>query len=148
GMAPLPGSFPGAFPGGAYPGGAYPGGTFPGGFPGFQGGGFRGDDGSGRGNRGGGGGNRGGGDSGGGGSRRGGSGRMGEAQRAGGPDFFAQRVKDDPEQSPFFDPQLERTVIRKNLNRAPGQEPGALAPDNSPATSTSEDNIQTVGSEE
>jgi type II secretory pathway component GspD/PulD (secretin) len=76
-------------------------------FQGFgQGGIFRGGGGGGFG--GGGGGRGGGGFGGGGGMRRGGGGQAPDDGQGQGPRFFAERVKDDPELSPLYDPQQER----------------------------------------
>jgi type II secretory pathway component GspD/PulD (secretin) len=120
--------------GGGLPSSFGPGGTLPGagGGGGFQpgmGGGGRG--GGGGGPPGGGGGGRGG---------RGGRGGMGDSRQPGrGPDFFEQRVMDDPQPSQFFDPQLDKTptaVVQAKATTpgAPGTPAGAsgAAPPKSP----------------
>jgi type II secretion system protein D len=87
------GGFGGGGPGGGF-GGGNPGGGFGGG--GFPGGGFGGPRG----------GFGGGGPGGGGGFRPGGGGMQSR-----GPDFFEQRVKDDPRQPLLYDPHAERTAL-------------------------------------
>ncbi|HZY87339.1 MAG TPA: secretin N-terminal domain-containing protein, partial [Gemmataceae bacterium] len=112
GLPSLPGiGGPGMFPGGGFPGGGFPGGGFPGG--GFPGGGGRG--GGGRGGRG----------------FQPGGGAM--LTPPGGPDFFADRVKDDPQPTLLYDPQLDKSARHSAQQpdltpAAPGSEAGRPGP--------------------
>jgi type II secretion system protein D len=95
-------------------------------FQGFPGGGiFRGGGGGGFG----GGGGRGGGGFGGGGMRRGGGGQAPDDGQGQGPRFFVDRVKDDPELSPLYDPQQERLTAaeaKSSQSNSPGQREAPL----------------------
>lgn len=129
----------GGFPGGGFGGqggrggfnfgggGAFPGGGFGQGGGGFgQGGGMFPGGGGGRGGRGGGGFGQGGG----GGGFRGGQTSMADPNQ--GPDFFAQRVTDDPESSLLYDPQQDRTPLNLS-NAAQNQNRGWGSHDAGPA---------------
>ncbi len=137
----------GAFGGGGFGGGGFPGGggagMAPGGGGGRGGGGAGFTPGAGGGGRGGGGGGRGGGGGGRGGAPGGGGLAPDDPER--GRDFFGDRVKDDPQSWPLFDPQLARTTRSDNLNddrRGDGASPDARHPENAPL------NLQQAGYEE
>jgi type II secretion system protein D len=101
----------GGFGGGGFGGGGFGGGGFGGGGPGgggFGGGAGGGKGGGGGGGPGGGGGGPGGGAGGGGGGKGGGGGGKGGGLSRSGPDFFEQRVMDDPyETAVLFDPEVD-----------------------------------------